>query len=311
MNPKLAIIIPAYKPNYFKECLASLYRQTNKNFKVYIGDDCSPYNLKCIADEFVGSLNLHYHRFEENMGGKDLVRHWERCVAMSKDEEWLWLFSDDDILDSKCIEEFYNEINNSSYDVYHYNVNVIDDKNRIIKKIIFPTIISSQELILQKLRGRYNSYVVEYIFSRRVYNQKEGFQTFDLAWGADDATWAKFGLEKGIKTINGANVLWRKSPFNISPNYSNYNIVVRKLNSNMEFSKWVIELFSRVNFFYKIKLRISLTTWFCVNLLKSESVLSADESNQYCEKICKITANSFIVPLMKVYIYLKKKKQRL
>ena len=40
MDQNLAIIIPAYKGAYLKRTLDSLVQQTNKNFSVYIGDDC-------------------------------------------------------------------------------------------------------------------------------------------------------------------------------------------------------------------------------------------------------------------------------
>lgn len=37
----LAIVIPYYKINYFEETLKSLSNQTDKKFKVYIGNDAS------------------------------------------------------------------------------------------------------------------------------------------------------------------------------------------------------------------------------------------------------------------------------
>ena len=48
----LAIIIPAYKDTYLRETLDSLVSQTINDFVVYIGDDCSPYNLKSIVNEY-------------------------------------------------------------------------------------------------------------------------------------------------------------------------------------------------------------------------------------------------------------------
>jgi len=38
----LAIVVPYYKLTFFEETLKSLKSQTNKKFKVYIGDDASP-----------------------------------------------------------------------------------------------------------------------------------------------------------------------------------------------------------------------------------------------------------------------------
>ena len=49
MKDTLAIIIPAYKPDYLEETLESLTKQTNKDFKIYIGDDASPFYLENIV----------------------------------------------------------------------------------------------------------------------------------------------------------------------------------------------------------------------------------------------------------------------
>lgn len=38
----LAIVIPYYKLTFFEETLQSLANQSDKRFKVYIGDDASP-----------------------------------------------------------------------------------------------------------------------------------------------------------------------------------------------------------------------------------------------------------------------------
>ena len=107
MTEKLAIVIPAYKDSFLKESLDSIVSQTCKNFTLYIGDDCSPYDLKMIVDKYKGSMNVVYKRFETNLGGKDLVAQWERCINLTQGEPYIWLFSDDDILENNCVEEFY------------------------------------------------------------------------------------------------------------------------------------------------------------------------------------------------------------
>lgn len=65
---RLAIIIPAYKENFLFETLQSLANQTNKDFNVYVGDDCSPYDLQSIVSRFEDRLDIHYVRFSENLG---------------------------------------------------------------------------------------------------------------------------------------------------------------------------------------------------------------------------------------------------
>lgn len=66
------------------------------------------------------------------------------------------------------------------------------------------------------------------------------FEKFDLAWCSDDATWVKMSRKKGIKTIEGAKVYWRKSQFNITPQNENIVILKRKMDSMIRFSEWVL-----------------------------------------------------------------------
>ena len=77
---------------------------------MYIGDDCSPGNLYSIVEKYENRIPIVYKHFDENLGGKDLVAQWERCIDLVGDEEWIWLFSDDDIMDPTCVENFYRYI---------------------------------------------------------------------------------------------------------------------------------------------------------------------------------------------------------
>lgn len=73
----MAIVIPAYKGRFLKETLDSIAVQAHKDeFVLYIGDDASPERLDKIVESYQNKVNLVYHRFSENMGGKDLVAHW-------------------------------------------------------------------------------------------------------------------------------------------------------------------------------------------------------------------------------------------
>lgn len=95
----LAIVIPAYKSTFLAAALDSIAVQTCQDFTLYIGDDNRPNHLGAIVDRYRDRINLVYHRFDTNLGGKDLVAQWERCIDMSQGEEWIWLFSDDDVME--------------------------------------------------------------------------------------------------------------------------------------------------------------------------------------------------------------------
>ena len=57
----LAIVIPAYKIDFFDSALKSLSDQTNKNFTVYIGIDASKANFESVIDRYKSSISIVYH----------------------------------------------------------------------------------------------------------------------------------------------------------------------------------------------------------------------------------------------------------
>ncbi|WP_258102669.1 glycosyltransferase family 2 protein [Marinoscillum sp. MHG1-6] len=240
LNINLAIVIPAYKRTFLRSTLRSLSNQSNKSFNVYIGDDCSPHDLEEIVKEFKDHLNIVYRRFERNLGSQNLVSHWERCIGLTQNEEWIWLFSDDDLMDPDCVQLFYDELQlKDAVDLFHLNVDVIDENDEIIERgLCFDHHMTVEAFFKGKSRGYIKSYVVEYIFRKSAYQKCNGFQLFDLAWFSDDATWMKLGLAKGIHTISGARVKWRRSGENISPNISN-EIVRRKIGACIDYFVWL------------------------------------------------------------------------
>jgi glycosyltransferase involved in cell wall biosynthesis len=240
----LAIIIPAFKEIFLEETLRSISEQTNKNFNIYIGNDASPGDIGSIVAKFQPVLNITYKEFTENLGGKDLVAHWQRCIDMAGHEEWLWLFSDDDLMDPGCVQQFLNTLDSSpAFDIYHFNIKIINEKGDIIKTpLSFPELISSEEFISLRLNDKISTFVVEYVFRKNKFQITGGFQHFDLAWGSDDATWIKTSIPNGIRTISGASVYWRNSPYNISPNTSNRQILLRKSDAEIQFAVWILAL---------------------------------------------------------------------
>lgn len=78
---KLAIVIPAYKGRFLKETLDSIAVQAHKDeFVLYIGDDASPERLDKIVESYQNKVNLVYHRFSENMGGRPIGRGVSSCL---------------------------------------------------------------------------------------------------------------------------------------------------------------------------------------------------------------------------------------
>lgn len=249
-NILLAIIIPAYKTTFLREAFESIAKQTDKRFNVYVGDDCSPENIAEIVEEYKYRLPITYFRFDSNLGSRDLVGQWERCIALSTDEPYIWLFSDDDLMDNNCVESFYNHVDDLKEDsLIHFNIRRINSYNSgktITELSKYPPFMTAEDFLIAKSKGKVVSYVVEFIFSRVLYENTGGFVKFDLAWGSDYMTWLKFAIHssKGIVTIDDAKVNWRSSDYNISPNKS-HSILLRKLNALIENAVYIKYLMNR------------------------------------------------------------------
>ena len=276
---KLAIIIPAYKARFLRESLKSIERQSCHNFNVYIGDDCSPENLKPIVDEFVNSLPITYVRFEDNEGGNNLVNHWNRCLSLAQNEDYYWLFSDDDIMSDNCVEEFYKTLSQGfNEDVFHFNIDIINSNGDIINTPpCYPKVISSESFFSLLFMSRINARVPEFIFRSCLLMSNGGFVNFDLAWRSDNATVIENALKSGIRTIEGAKVLWRLSDINISS--ENKLLAERKDDSTINFFNWVHELYTHNNIHcslttiqlviaYRKKMGISCATFNPISLYK-------------------------------------------
>jgi glycosyltransferase involved in cell wall biosynthesis len=268
---KLAIVIPAYKSKFLGQSILSIVNQTNRDFTLYIGDDCSPDNLYSVVEKYESLIPIVYKHFDENLGKKDLVAQWERCIDLVGDEEWIWLFADDDLMDVGCVEYFYQSLRqNPDSDLFHFNVEKIDEFNNptISQFMNFPGRLSSEEFLIRKLQGGYFSTVVEYIFRKMHFYENGRFNNFDLGWGSDDALWIKLSRRNGIRTIEESKVYWRQSKINISSDQDE-KIVIRKFYAQIEFSKWIYTQVKNNEIHFEIHdLKFKLITWF-VGSIKS------------------------------------------
>ena len=244
----LAVVIPTYKSKFFDSALASLANQTNKDFNVYIGDDCSPEDLKVICEKYSSELNIKYTRFDTNIGAEKLVNQWNRCVALKGNEKWIWLFSDDDIADINCVEVFYETIrkDHSKCEVYRFDTRVINDDDIIISQSPeSPVYDTSLNMAYEILMGRRGNSMPDHIFSSSVYNKNGGFVYTDFAQAADWATSILFSDENGICTMKNAKVNWRIGSTNISGSAEKNK--VKMLKGYLQFLKWTMKHFSYLN----------------------------------------------------------------
>ncbi|MDQ6472083.1 glycosyltransferase family A protein [Flavobacterium sp. LHD-80] len=215
----LAIVIPYYKINFFEATLQSLANQTSKQFKVYIGDDASPNDPKKIIEKYKNEFDFIYQRFEQNLGGKSLVQQWNRCLNLCNEEEWVMILGDDDVLESNCVDSFYNNLSEIQYtdtSVVRFSTQVIDENGLPISKVHqHPKAEKAADFLIRKFKGGTRSSLSEYIFKKELVESIQ-FKDFPLAWHSDLLAVLEFSKWRQIFTINDALVYFRLSGLNIT-----------------------------------------------------------------------------------------------
>ncbi|MGO4913025.1 glycosyltransferase family 2 protein [Leeuwenhoekiella sp. W20_SRS_FM14] len=221
--PLLAIVIPYYKIDFFEECLESLVNQTNKWFKVYIGNDNSPSDPTSMITKYQNKLNITYKFFPSNWGKNSLPEHWNRTINLINDEKWIMVLCDDDMLGPKVVEEFYRklrEVEIAEINLIRFATQEINGTGEIISNIQkHPKLQCYSDLFYSRFIRGGRSSLSEHIFRKKAYD-KYKFKNFPLAWHADDYAWLEFSDFGFVYSINTALVYFRLSEFNISrPNY--------------------------------------------------------------------------------------------
>lgn len=247
MDKKLAIVIPAYKTDFLCEVFECIKNQSCKDFNLYVFDDHSPYDIKGVFDQyFKAEVNCTYYRFEDNLGGKNLAEHWNRCLSHLGTEEWVWLFSDDDLMESTCVEDFYCFNDKNNIDVFRFPLSIIDYDGLLIKHTPdFPSPLCSSDFFTMLYTGKIDARMPEFIFRREKLDSIGGYKVFDLAWRSDNATVIDMAIPNGIYTIPNSKVYWRSSNKNISGTSDNMTML-RKQQATIAFMNWV-DLFFKAN----------------------------------------------------------------
>lgn len=235
----LAIVIPYFKLTFFEATLKSLANQTDKRFKVYIGDDNSPENPLELLENYKGKFEFEYHKFEDNLGSSSLTKQWERCIDLASNEEWIMILGDDDYLDSNVVASFYNnfdDFNTKSNLVRYASKLIYENRNTISDVFTHPKWETATDSFYRKFTKESRSSLSEHIFSKESY-LKYGFYNYPLAWNSDDRAWMDFSDGKPIFTSNESIVYVRVSSLNITGKKDN---LLKKNASEVEFYKFLI-----------------------------------------------------------------------
>lgn len=215
----LAIVIPYYKYDFFEETLKSLSEQTDKRFHVYIGDDAGPVPPNELLKKYKNQLSFTYHRFSSNLGCESLVSQWERCIKMVKDETWVQILGDDDIVGPTVVSSFYenlDKIEKAKISVVRFATQVINENSEVVSQVYqHPVLEKATVFLIRKFKGATRSSLSEYIFKKEKIDAI-GFKDFPLAWSSDTLAVLEFSSNRNIYTINSTLVNFRLSDKNIT-----------------------------------------------------------------------------------------------
>ncbi len=215
----LAIVIPYYKILFFEKTLKSLENQTNKQFKVYIGDDNSPESPLSLIENYKNTLDFVYQKFDSNLGSISLVQQWKRCIDLIQDEKWIMVLGDDDCLSINAVEEFYKhktKIEDIEITVVRFSSQVIDEKGINSSEIFCHNELeTANDFFYRKYKGISRSSLSEYVFEAEKL-KNNFFYDFPLAWHSDDLAILECSNFNTIYSINEAKVFVRISNLSIS-----------------------------------------------------------------------------------------------
>jgi hypothetical protein len=280
---ELAIIIPAYRARYLETAMASIVEQTDQRFSLYVFDDASPDPIADLVKQYDSIRPISFHRFDKNLGGTSLVKHWQRCLELTT-EPWVWLFSDDDLMDPTCVERFLKELGNSGsrHNLYRFNTRSVDATGMVIcENEPHPCLESGENFLITRFQDKTTSILQELVFSRLAYERTGGIPDFPLAWAADDAFIAKLGTSQPIKTIAGPRISWRRSGINISTDIS--PAYAQKKNTACQMHvNWALEFFAQcpgsADGITLAELRHLTSVWFFRRVCENQCCLSLKEA---------------------------------
>lgn len=196
---KYTFLLPAYKAKYFEEALLSIKNQSFSDFKCIVSDDCSPEDLKSIFDKVCnGDSRFLFRRNDHNIGGKNLVEHWNLLVGFC-DTDYFMMAGDDDIYHHHFLEEIDSlQTKYPTAGVIRSRSQYINQKGEVTDEdSIFPEYQDALTFIFNRYNSFYISGILNYAFRKEAILQEKQFLNLPVAWGADEAAviaCSKYGI---------------------------------------------------------------------------------------------------------------------
>ena len=243
IRPFVSVAMPAYKSSFLRQAIDSVLRQTYDNFELIIVNDCSPEPI----DDIVGSYHddrIRYYVNEQNIGGKDPVANWNRCLSYAKGE-FFALLCDDDLYSPTFLETLlklaalYPDV-----DVFRSGVKLINGKNETMDFFPSSPTWESAELYLWHIvSGVRRQTISEFLYRKKRLDELHGYVSFPKAWCADFASVVLFASKGGIVSTTEWLSSFRMSGENLST--EGHRNAVEKIVAHTLFTGWIHDFVAR------------------------------------------------------------------
>lgn len=235
-TPKVSIAIPAYKATFLKEAINSVLSQTFQDLELIIVNDNSPEDLTSIV-ELSQDTRIRYYINPINIGGKDPVANWNKCLSYAQGE-FFALLCDDDLYEPTFVEEMLALAEKfPQTNVFRSRVKIIDSQGKT--KDVYPSspeFETMENYMLDKECGYRRQTISEFLYRREHIIKVGGYYPLPYAWCADDASCFRFSKEGGIASSLKFLVSFRMSGVNISGSKKG---IVEKIHAERMMTKFI------------------------------------------------------------------------
>lgn len=245
---KYTFLLPAYKVQYLQEAILSIVNQTCTDWQLIVSDDCSPEDIHSIVTEFQED-NIIYRRNEQNIGGKNLVDHWNLLLNLCQ-TDYCILASDDDVYEQTFLEEI--DLLAKKYplvDLFHARVQCINAEGNVFKEdALYKEYVTQLDYLEQLDYYNHIECVANYVYRTQALKDIGGFVDLPLAWGSDTAT-CNMMAKKGVVNTKDVLFSFRMSGVNISSQpISNKAITQKKFKACCLYDELMLDYFKQLQY---------------------------------------------------------------
>lgn len=232
----VSIGIPAYKATYLYEAIESALSQDYKNIELIIVDDCSPFNLDIIVNQFNDS-RIRYYKNKENLGKVSIVHNWNKCLSLAKGEYFV-LLCDDDLLLPNFVSELLKLTNKyPNCNVFHARkINLHKDLSQT-ESPTWPQYENATNFLRNRLAKKRHHTITEFLYRTAAIQDKK-YIVFPKGFYSDNASIINFSQNGGIASSKECLAIFRYSEEHITTNSSTENCI-GKTKDAIAYWKWI------------------------------------------------------------------------